>query len=204
MHPKINYPRIPLPNFFECRAHVVFFLSFDRIHEVDGTPTQDDHVASAELYRCSLLPFLCKYLCGQLVAPLYVRESCAGHSFDYSRHKLKLFQSRFEPYLLIHVPGVTMGLSMMLLSKQFSVQHRWSVLFIVLGVALASFGEVEFSLVPYPSSDSHCLVLNHFLSARICPHFDGVHSLQFEERIDIKVHDRRLEFSRIRFAGIFF
>lgn len=53
---------------------------------------------------------------------------------------------------IAHVLGITMVLSYFILSKTFGLQYKISVGIIVVGVALASFGEIDFSLVRLTSS----------------------------------------------------
>lgn len=59
--------------------------------------------------------------------------------------------------------GFTMILSILLLHKQYSLQYRWSVFFIIVGVALASIGEAEFNLVHTRSVISlwYCILQLH-------------------------------------------
>lgn len=61
---------------------------------------------------------------------------------------------KYVPVSLVQVvrsviPGLTLVLSMLVLGKSYASSYYWTILVIVLGVALASAGEVEFHLVGF-------------------------------------------------------
>lgn len=58
------------------------------------------------------------------------------------------------------IPGITIALSIILLNKRYSLKHYLAIFLIVVGVILASLGEVEFHLTGFVS-----VVLVCFLSA---------------------------------------
>jgi drug/metabolite transporter (DMT)-like permease len=61
---------------------------------------------------------------------------------------------KYVPVSLVQVvrsviPGLTLMLSMFVLGKKYSSSYYWTILLIVIGVALASAGEVEFHFVGF-------------------------------------------------------
>lgn len=61
---------------------------------------------------------------------------------------------KYVPVSLVQVvrsviPGLTLVLSMLVLGKSYSSNYYWTILLIILGVALASIGELEFHFVGF-------------------------------------------------------